>query len=106
MKDADTLDTKCDCMRDKVAENSDLAFSAMKSFTDYLSTWPIDMMTSIIPDDYLEAEPTDDRNLAVYLRSECARIRYSTVTVTTAKARVSDVGIGSCCSHWHSREAR
>jgi hypothetical protein len=95
MKDAYTLATKCDCMPDKVADNSDLAFSAIKSFIDYLSAGPIDMMTSIIPDDYLEAEPTDDRNLAVNLGSENARIRYSTVTVTTAKARVSDVGIAA-----------
>ena len=66
-----------------------------KSYTDYLSAGPIDMMTSIIPDDYLEAEPTEDRNLAVYLQSENARIRYTIVTVTTAKARVSDVGIAA-----------
>jgi hypothetical protein len=94
MKDANTLASKCSHIRDKVAENSDLAFSAMKSFIDYLSV-PIDMMTSIIPDDYLEAEPTDDCNVAVYLQSENARIRYSTVIVTTAKARVSDVGIAA-----------
>jgi hypothetical protein len=65
-RDADTLTARCESMRDKVAQNSSLEFTAMLAFTNYLSAGPVDVTSTVIPDDYMEAEPEDSHDIATY----------------------------------------
>jgi hypothetical protein len=77
-------------MRDKVAQSSGLEFTAMLAFAIYLSAGPMDVTTTVIPEDYMEAEPEDANDIVGYMRAENTRVRYSNVTVTTAKTGVTD----------------
>ncbi len=60
-------------MREKVAQNSDVDFTAMLAFANYLSSGPMDVTTTVIPEDFTEAEPEDANDIVGYMRTERPR---------------------------------
>ncbi len=57
--DRETLVAHCQSMHEKVTQNSNIDFTGMLAFANYLSAGPMDVTTTVIPKDYMEAEPED-----------------------------------------------
>ncbi len=47
---------------------------AMLAFTNYLLAGPVDVTSTVIPVDYMEAEPEGSHDIATYMRAENARV--------------------------------